>query len=148
MGKLASVPPATFPVSVFKVRGERGIYKGGIFCFVIQKTASGFPTNITYNPETPSPVAPNERRTGLAGRKPVNDRARRDDTAGPCIHLYICYSLCTTPEVSASRAENHINIKEMHPRGLWVIKGKRQELRRFAPVQGLVLNKRHVVEGV
>lgn len=89
MGKVASVPPATFPVSVFKVRGERRIYKGGIFCFVIQKTASGFPTNITYDPETRSSVAPNERRTGLAQRKPVNDRAPRDDTAGPRIHLYI-----------------------------------------------------------
>lgn len=45
-------PPATFPVSVFKVRGERKIYKGGIFCFVTQKTASGFPTNIADDPET------------------------------------------------------------------------------------------------
>lgn len=101
-----------------------------------------------HDPETCWSMAPNERRTGLAWRKPVNDRAPRDDTAGPCIHLYVWYSLRTTPEVSASRAENHINIKEMHPGGLWVIKGKRQQLRRFTPVQGLVLDKWHVVEGV
>lgn len=61
--------------------------KGGIFCFVIQKT-SGFPTNIAYDPETRSSVAPNERRTGLARRTPVNDRAPRHDAAGPRSHLY------------------------------------------------------------
>lgn len=89
MRKVASVPPATFPASVFQVRGERRIYKGGIFCFAIQKTASGFPTNIAQDPETRSSVAPNERRTGLARRKPANDRAPQDDAAGPRIHLYI-----------------------------------------------------------
>lgn len=147
MGKLASVPPATLPVSVFKVRGEGRIYKRGIFCVAIQKDSERIPNKYCSWPWNTFARGHNERRTGLR-RKPVNDRAPRDDTAGPRIHLYIWYSLCKTPEVSASRAENHINIKEMHPGGLWVIKGKRQELRRLTPVQGLVLDKRHVVEGV